>query len=31
MRVLRERWGGMITLSYPNGVTLSVPKGLSVL
>ena len=31
VRALRERRGGMITLSYPNGVTLRVPKGLSVL
>lgn len=30
-RVLREQWGGMINLSYPNGLTLSVPKGWSVL
>jgi adenylate cyclase len=30
-RALRERRGGMITLSYPNGVTVRVPKGLSVL
>jgi adenylate cyclase len=31
LRVLRERRGGMITLSYPNGVTVQVPKGFSVL
>jgi adenylate cyclase len=31
VRALRERRGGMITLSYPNGVSLRVPKGLSVL
>jgi adenylate cyclase len=30
-RVLHERRGGMITLSYGNGRTLRVPKGLSVL
>jgi adenylate cyclase len=30
-RALRERRGGMITLSYPNGVTVRVPRGLSVL
>ena len=30
-RTLAERRGGMITLSYPNGVKVSVPKGLSVL
>ena len=30
-RVLRERRSGTVSLSYPNGVTLSVPKGLSVL
>ena len=30
-RALRERRGGMITLSYPNGVNVRVPKGLSVL
>ena len=30
-RALRERRGGMVTLSYPNGVTVRVPKGLSVL
>src|SRR5262249_55995321 len=30
-RVLIERRGGMITLSYGNGRTLRVPKGLSVL
>jgi len=30
-RALAERRGGMITLSYPNGVKVSVPKGLSVL
>jgi adenylate cyclase len=30
-RVLRERRGGMITLSYGNGRTIRVPKGLSVL
>jgi adenylate cyclase len=31
VRSLRERRGGSITLSYPNGVTVEVPKGLSVL
>jgi adenylate cyclase len=31
VRALRERRGGMITLSYPNGVTARVPRGLSVL
>jgi adenylate cyclase len=31
LRALRERRGGMITLSYPNGVTVHVPKGFSVL
>jgi adenylate cyclase len=31
IRVLRERRGGMITLSYGNGRTIRVPKGLSVL
>src|SRR5205814_3374902 len=30
-RVLNERRGGMITLSYGNGRTIKVPKGLSVL
>jgi adenylate cyclase len=30
-RVLNERRGGMITLSYGNGRTVRVPKGLSVL
>jgi adenylate cyclase len=30
-RALAERRGGMITLSYPNGAKVSVPKGLSVL
>src|SRR6201991_2518073 len=30
-RVLNERRGGMITLSYGNGRTIRVPKGLSVL
>ncbi len=30
-RALNERRGGMITLSYGNGRTLRVPKGLSVL
>jgi adenylate cyclase len=30
-RALHERRGGMITLSYPNGVSVRVPKGLSVL
>ncbi len=30
-RALRERRGGMITLSYGNGRTVRVPKGLSVL
>ncbi|MET0683087.1 MAG: adenylate/guanylate cyclase domain-containing protein [Casimicrobiaceae bacterium] len=30
-RALAERRGGMIALSYPNGVKVSVPKGLSVL
>ena len=31
VRVLRERRRGMIKLSYPNGMKISVPKGLSVL
>jgi adenylate cyclase len=31
VRALNERRGGMITLSYPNGVKVRVPKGLSVL
>ncbi len=31
VRALRERRGGLITLSYPNGVTVRVPKSLSVL
>src|SRR6476660_1862608 len=31
VRVLNERRGGMITLSYGNGRTIRVPKGLSVL
>jgi adenylate cyclase len=31
MRALNERRGGMITLSYGNGRTIRVPKGLSVL
>jgi adenylate cyclase len=31
VRVLHERRGGMITLSYGNGRTVRVPKGLSVL
>lgn len=31
VRALRERRGGMITLSYGNGRTVRVPKGLSVL
>ncbi len=31
VRVLHERRGGMIALSYGNGRTLRVPKGLSVL
>jgi adenylate cyclase len=31
VRVLRERRGGMITLSYGNGRAVRVPKGLSVL
>ena len=31
VRALRERRGGMISLSYGNGRTLRVPKGLSVL
>ena len=31
LRALRERRGDMITLSYPNGVTVQVPKGFSVL
>lgn len=31
VRVLRERRGGMICLSYPNGVQVHVPRGLSVL
>jgi len=30
-RALRERRGGMISLSYPNGVKARVPRGLSVL
>jgi len=30
-RVLRERRGGMISLSYPNGIKVRVRKGLSVL
>src|SRR6267142_136322 len=30
-RVLHERRGGMIALSYGNGVTVRVPRGLSVL
>ncbi len=30
-RVLHERRGGIISLSYPNGVTVQVPKGFSVL
>ena len=30
-RVLRERRGGLISLSYPNGVKVRVPRGLSVL
>jgi adenylate cyclase len=30
-RILNERRGGMITLSYGNGRTIRVPKGLSVL
>ncbi|MGY4629700.1 adenylate/guanylate cyclase domain-containing protein [Bradyrhizobium sp. USDA 4486] len=31
LRALRERRGGMIALSYGNGKTVRVPKGLSVL
>src|SRR5262249_2739726 len=31
LRVLHERRGGMIALSYGNGRTVRVPKGLSVL
>jgi adenylate cyclase len=31
VRALRARRGGMISLSYPNGVTVHVPKGYSVL
>ena len=31
MRTLNERRGGMINLSYGNGRTVRVPKGLSVL
>ena len=31
VRALNERRGGMITLSYGNGRTIKVPKGLSVL
>jgi adenylate cyclase len=31
LRSLRERRGGMINLSYPNGVKVRVPRGLSVL
>ncbi|MDE2377338.1 MAG: adenylate/guanylate cyclase domain-containing protein [Bradyrhizobium sp.] len=31
VRTLRERRGGMISLSYGNGKTVRVPKGLSVL
>ncbi|WP_143199030.1 adenylate/guanylate cyclase domain-containing protein [Bradyrhizobium sp. NAS80.1] len=31
VRALRERRGGMISLSYGNGKTVRVPKGLSVL
>jgi len=30
-RMLHERRGGLISLSYPNGVKVSVPRGLSVL
>ncbi len=30
-RTLRERRGGMVALSYPNGVIVRVPKGSSVL
>jgi len=30
-RALRERRGGMVTLTYPHGVTVRIPKGLSVL
>ena len=31
VRAQRERRGGTVTLSYPNGVTVQVPKGFSVL
>jgi adenylate cyclase len=31
VRALRERRGARVTLSYPNGVTVRIPKGLSVL
>ena len=31
IRALRERRGGTVSLSYPNGVRVSVPRGLSVL
>ncbi len=31
VRALRARHGGTISLSYPNGVTVRVPKGFSVL
>jgi adenylate cyclase len=31
VRTLRERRGGMIRLSYPNGVSVRVPKGMSIL
>ncbi len=31
VRALHERRGGMVTLSYPNGVKVRVPKGLTVL
>jgi adenylate cyclase len=31
LRVLRERRGGIIRVSYPDGRTVSVPRGLSVL
>jgi adenylate cyclase len=31
VRMLRERRGGLISLSYPNGVKVRVPRGLSVL
>ena len=31
VRTLQERRGGLVTLSYPNGVTVRVPRGWSVL